>query len=148
MRPLCLRCSSDDSPAGQGLISREAHDSGQYVTYLRNDLGKWWLFDNEKATLVESITEAVNAREVYMCFYVPTELITYDTAVQLIGSDGNRVTRPSKSGGHCTGSASRLKTNLNKTPTKTKIQVKPVIKKKKKNNLQEKQVKRKQVWGR
>ena len=27
-----------------------SHDHGHYVTYLRNGLGKWWLFNDEKAT--------------------------------------------------------------------------------------------------
>jgi ubiquitin C-terminal hydrolase len=117
-----------------------SHDSGHYVTYLRNGLGKWWLFNDEKATRVESITEAVNAREVYMCFYVPLELVSFDQAYQLIGSDGNRTTRSHQSGGNCTGSASRLETNPNKTLTKIK---KKEDKQKVISNIHKKPVKRK-----
>ena len=76
-----------------------SHDGGHYVTYLRNGLGKWWLFDDEKATRVESITGAVNAREVYMCFYVSSELVSFDKSYQLIGKDGNRTIRSKKKEG-------------------------------------------------
>jgi len=81
-----------------------SHNRGHYVTYMHNELGQWWLFNDRTATLVDCIDKAVNAREVYMCFYVPMTKFNCDVSDQLIGMIQDRTTRSSKRNGNNLGS--------------------------------------------
>ena len=81
-----------------------SHNRGHYVIYIHNDRGQWWLLNDSTATLVGCIDMAVNAREVYMCFYVPRTKFNCVVSDQLIGMIQDRTTRSSKRNGNNLGS--------------------------------------------